>query len=291
MRPAPFSLETPQTLTEAVALIGDQGDDALILAGGQSLMPMLNMRIARPDRLIDLGGIAELRSITASDDELVIGSMTRHEELETSQPIAQTLGLLGYAAGFVGQPQTRSRGTLGGSLALGSSFSELCVCLLALDGSVHVESTRGSRRIEGTELFSSYLETHLAEDEILTSVRYPTLARQVRWGFSELKFRGCDFPIVIAAAVLEMRGDLCTSARIAVGGASSTPIRVLDAETNLVGRPVDDEAIAHAAALSEAAAEPMHDLHAPADYRKRAAAIQVTSALRMAMNGRNSDEH
>jgi carbon-monoxide dehydrogenase medium subunit len=206
-------------------------------------------------------------------------------------PIAEKLGLLGHAAGFVGQPQTRSRGTVGGSLALGSSFSELCVCLLALDGSVQVESTRGSRRIEGTELFASYLETHLAEDEILTAVRYPTSSRPVRWGFSELKFRGCDFPIVIAAVVLGMDGDICTSARIAVGGTSSTPTRVLDAETDLVGRRVDDEAIAHAAGLAEAAADPMHDLHAPADYRKRAAAVQVTRALRMAMNGRDGNDH
>lgn len=291
MRPAPFSLEMPQTLAEAVSLLGDLRDDALVLAGGQSLMPMLNMRIARPDRLIDLGGISELRSISASDDELVVGAMTRHEELETSVPIAQKLGLLAHAAGFVGQPQTRSRGTLGGSLALGSSFSELCVCLLALDGSVQVESIRGSRRIEGTELFASYLETHLAEDEILTSVRYQISDRPVRWGFSELKFRGCDFPIVIAAVVLGMHGEICTSARIAVGGASSTPIRVLDAEKALVGRPVDGAAISHVAGLAEAAADPMNDLHAPADYRKRAAAVQVTRALRMAMNGGTGNEH
>jgi carbon-monoxide dehydrogenase medium subunit len=290
MRPAPFALEMPQTLAEAVALLADHGDDALVLAGGQSLMPMLNMRIARPDRLIDLGGISELRSITASDDEVLIGSMTRHEELEISESIAHTLGLLGHAAGFVGQPQTRSRGTLGGSLALGSSFSELCVCLLALGGSVLVESIRGSRGIEGVDLFTEYLGTSIAEDEILTTIRYPSLDRQVRWGFSELKFRGCDFPIVIAAVVLEMSGDVCTSARIAVGGASSTPIRVPDAERDLIGRPVDESAIAHSAALVEAAADPMHDLHAPADYRKRAAAVQVTRALRMAMNGRNGND-
>lgn len=291
MRPAPFSLEMPQTLAEAVVLLGDRGDDALVLAGGQSLMPMLNMRIARPDRLIDLGGVAELRSITAAGDELVIGSMTRHEELETSEPIARRLGLLGHAAGFVGQPQTRSRGTLGGSLALGSSFSELCVCLLALGGSILVESIRGARRIDGVDLFTEYLGTSIAEDEILTAVHFPGLGQQVRWGFSELKFRGCDFPIVIAAVVLEMDGDICTSARIAVGGASSTPIRVRAAETDLPGRPVDEAAIAHVAALAEASADPMHDLHAPADYRKRAAAVQVTRALRMAVNGRNGNVH
>jgi carbon-monoxide dehydrogenase medium subunit len=285
VRPAPFSLEMPQTLTDAVALLGDQGDDALVLAGGQSLMPMLNMRIARPDRLIDLGGIAELRSISISDEEVVIGAMTRHEELETSKPVARELGLLTHAAGFVGQPQTRSRGTLGGSLALGSSFSELCVCLLALGGSVLVESIRGSRLIDGADLFTEYLGTSIAEDEILTAVHYPTPGRQVRWGFSELKFRGCDFPIVIAAAVLQMAGDTCTSARIAVGGASSTPIRVHAAENDLTGRSVDAAAIAHAAALAEAAADPMNDLHAPADYRKRATAIQVTRALQMAMKG------
>jgi CO/xanthine dehydrogenase FAD-binding subunit len=277
----------PQALSEAVDLLADQGDEALILAGGQSLMPMLNMRIARPDRLIDLGGIEELRSITTSTNELVVGSMTRHEELETAALIAQGWPLISHAAGFVGQPQTRSRGTLGGSLALGSSFSELCVCLLALGGSVLVESQRGPRRIDGTDLFTEYLGTSLEEDEVLVEVRFPGMGHNTRWGFSELKFRGCDFPIVIAAAVLEMHADVCTSARIALGGAASTPIRVPTAENDLVGRPVDEAAIRHVADLATASADPMHDLHAPADYRKRAAGVQVTRALRMAMSGRN----
>lgn len=284
MRPAPFALEMPQELSEAVALLGDQGDEALVLAGGQSLLPMLNMRIARPDRLIDLGGIAALRSIDFSADRVLIGSMTRHEELETSELVAQQLPLLGHAAGFVGQPQTRARGTLGGSLALASSFSELCVCLLALDGHVVVESVRGSRQVNGVDLFTDYLGTSLAEDEVLTEVHFPVPSPHVRWGFSELKFRGCDFPIVIAAVVLNLDGNVCTRARIALGGAAPTPIRVHAAEIDLVGRVVDEAAIRYVAALAEESASPMHDLHAPAAYRKRAAAVQVTRALRMAMD-------
>lgn len=284
MRPAPFALEMPHELGTAVDLLADQGDEAIVLAGGQTLIPLLNMRIARPDRLIDLGGISTLRSITCSAGELTIGSMTRQEEVETSPQVAQSCGLLGHAAAFVGQPQTRSRGTLGGSLALGSSFSELCVCLLALDGRVMAESIRGSRWIEGPDLFTGYLCTSLDADEILTQARFRELGSGVRWGFSELKFRGCDFPIVIAAVVLEFRGETCTSARIAVGGAASTPVRVEAAEIDLVGSRIDEAAIQHAAALVVAFADPMDDLHAPADYRKRAAAAQVTRALRMATN-------
>ena len=280
----------PEELHEAVNLLADRGDEALVLAGGQSLMPMLNMRIARPDRLIDLGGIAELRSINVSGTRVVIGAMTRHEELETSETIVQSLGLMAHAAGFVGQPQTRSRGTLGGSLALGSSFSELCVCLLALGGGVVVESLSGSRTINGVDLFTDYLGTSIAEDEILTAVHLAPIAPTARWGFSELKFRGCDFPIVIAAVVVELVGDVITSARIAVGGAASTPIRVRAAESDLLGQPLDEQAIQHVAALVEAEADPMHDLHAPADYRRRAAAVQVTRALHMARTGR-AHEH
>jgi CO/xanthine dehydrogenase FAD-binding subunit len=284
MRPAPFALEMPQDLSEALSLRADRGDEALVLAGGQTLIPLLNMRIARPDRIIDLGGIDSLRSITRSDGEVIIGAMTRQEEVEISPLVAQTCPLLGHAAAFVGQPQTRSRGTLGGSLALGSAFSELCVCLLALDGQVRVESTRGARWIDGPDLFEDYLCTTLAEDEILTQACFREIDSDTRWGFSELKFRGCDFPIVIAAAILAFNGETCVGARIAVGGAASTPIRVEAAEAVLVGRWVDEEAIRDASALAERFADPMDDLHAPAGYRKRATAVQVAQALRMAVS-------
>jgi carbon-monoxide dehydrogenase medium subunit len=283
MRPAPFSLEMPSTLREAVESVAeDGGDDVLVLAGGQSLIPMLNMRIARPDRLVDLGGVAELRSIAASGGDLVIGAMTRQEELETSDVVAQACGLIAHAVAFVGQPQTRSRGTLGGSLALGSTFSELCTCLLALNGRVGVQSLRGTRWIEAGALFEDYLTTSIAEDEILAEARIPGQAPDARWGFSELKFRGCDFPIVIAAVVLEFRGPTCVAARIAVGGAATTPMRMREAEAAVAGSTVDETAIREAASLAEQTAEPMSDLHAPADYRRRAVAVQVRRALRMA---------
>ena len=283
MRPAPFELDTPQELGEALTLVQDRGDDAVLLAGGQTLIPLLNMRVVRPDRIVDLGGVQSLRSITRTDTEISVGAMTRQEDVQTSPDVRQMVPLLAHAAGFVGQPQTRSRGTLGGSLALSSSFSELCVCLLALSGRVRADSVRGSRWLDGQDLFADYLTNSLDDDEILTEARFAEIGPGARWGFSELKFRGCDFPIVIAAVVLAFDGDLCTGARIALGGAASTPTRVESAERDLLGRPVDAEAIEHVAAAAERSADPFDDLHAPAGYRRHAAAVQLTQAMRMAM--------
>jgi CO/xanthine dehydrogenase FAD-binding subunit len=275
-------MDTPTELSEALALMEDRGDQALVLAGGQTLIPLLNMRIARPDRIVDLGGISSLCSIELAGDEVSIGAMTRQAELERSSAVTLQLPLLAHAAGFVGQPHTRSRGTLGGSLALSSSFSELCVCLLALGGRVRAQSSRRQRWIGGTELFADYLQSSLDEDEILTEARFPTMDSRTRWGFGELKFRGCDFPIVIAAVVLQFDGDTCSRARIAVGGAASTPIRIAQAEDDLRGHQIDEEAIAHAVSVVEMAADPFDDLHAPAVYRRRTAGLQVAQALRMA---------
>jgi CO/xanthine dehydrogenase FAD-binding subunit len=240
------------------------------------------MRIAQPDRIVDLSGVTSLRSMSVGEGEVAIGAMTRQEELEHASLVAAQVPLLAYAAGFVGQPQTRSRGTLGGSLALSSSFSELCVCLLALNGRIHAQSSHAQRWVEGTDLFAGYLTNSLEEDEILTEARFPVMSPDLGWGFSELKFRACDFPIVIAAVILRLAGDVCQEARIAVGGAANTPMRVADAEADLVGQRVDEEAIAHAASIVKAAADPFDDLHAPAAYRRSAAAVQVAQALRMA---------
>jgi carbon-monoxide dehydrogenase medium subunit len=285
MRPAPFELDTPSELSEALTLVEDRGDDAVLLAGGQTLIPLLNMRIARPDRIVDLGGVSSLRSIALIEQEVAIGAMTRQEDVERSSVVCSAAPLLAHAAGFVGQPQTRSRGTLGGSLALSSSFAELCVCLLALNGRIRAESTRGARWVDGPDLFADYLTNSLDEDEILTEARFAQMGADLRWGFSELKFRGCDFPIVIATVVLRFDHDVCSEARIAVGGAASTPTRVPRAEADLTGRRIDSAAIAHAASVAEEGADPFDDLHAPAHYRRRAAAVQVSQAMQMAMSG------
>jgi carbon-monoxide dehydrogenase medium subunit len=283
VRPVAFELEVPDTLEEALSLVGQHGDEATVLAGGQTLIPLLNMRIVRPDRVIDLSAVRALEGISSDDDEVVVGAMTRQAALQTSDVVARDLPLLRHVAGFVGQVQTRSRGTVGGSVALGSAVGELCVTLVALGGRVKVERTGSSRLVGAEAFFEDYLTTAIESTELVTEVRFPRVEPSVRWGFSELKLRGCDFPIVVVAAVVRLDGGMtCAEARVGVGGIAPTPVRIAAVESSLVGGRLDDEAIRRAAALIPDHVDPAGDLHAPAEYRTRVAVAEVERALRMA---------
>ena len=285
MRPAPFVLEMPTELDQALDLLADGVEDTVLLAGGQTLIPLLTMRLSRPERVIDLGGIAALAGIREDAGEIAVGAMTRQMQLETSELVARCSPLLSYVTQFVGQPQTRSRGTVGGSIALGSAYSELCVALLATDGRVLVRGREHVRWIEAGQLFQHYFTTSLSTDEVLTEVRFPILPPEDRWGFSELKLRACDFPVVVALVVITFQGDTCVRARLALGGAAVTPVRIEPAEDLLVGGPLDEHQIRRAAALAGELATPADDLHAPAAYRRRATVVEVARALRMAAAG------
>jgi CO/xanthine dehydrogenase FAD-binding subunit len=286
MRPAPFALVSPQTLNEVIELADQQDVDTVLLAGGQTLIPLMNMRIVRPDRVIDLSGVSELSGISVTGEDVVVSAMTRQAELRAPS-VLQASPLLHYVTRFVGQVQTRSRGTVGGSIALGSSVGELCVTLLALDGRLRVDRPDGPRWIESANFFIDYLTTAIGPGEILTEVRFPTLGDSARWGFSELKLRACDFPIVVAVAILQFDGDACTDARIAMGGVDAIPVRVAAAELELVGGPVAEGDVQRAAARLEEDISPGGDLHASADYRRRVASSQLVRALRMAMSSRS----
>lgn len=285
MRPAPFALEQPEEIEEVLRLLDTHGDDATLLAGGQTLIPLLNMRIARPDVLIDLDRVSGLQSFALDDGEVAIGAMTRQADLETSPVLEQACPLVRHLARFIGQPQTRSRGTVGGSIALGSTVAELCVALLALGGRVRVRRSTGERWIESEDLFAGYLTTSLDPGEVVIEIRFPIIPKGVWWGFSELKLRACDFPIVVAAAVVTMEGGTCVEARIAVGGLDATPVRVETAEAELVGAELNEDVLRRAAARTAEVARPMGDLHAPPWYRARVAGGQVLAALRMTEAG------
>jgi carbon-monoxide dehydrogenase medium subunit len=281
MRPVAFSLSMPSRVDEALDAL-DESPDTVLLAGGQTLTPLLNMRVVRPERIVDLGGIASLRGISVDGSDLVFGSMTRQAALET--PIVRSnCPLMVHLAPHIGQPHTRSMGTVGGSIALGSSVSQLCVALLALEGRVQVESRAGERWIQAADLFTGYLSTAIAVGEILTEIRVPVLAPQSGWGFGEVKFRGCDFPILVAVAVIEVRDGECVSARLAVGGVASSAIRLKAVEAELVGRPLDARAIARASEAARAAVSPSGDLRASAEYRRRGLGFQVTAVIRQAV--------
>jgi CO/xanthine dehydrogenase FAD-binding subunit len=283
LRPVDFRLDAPQSLEEALRLVGEQGDEAVVLAGGQTLIPLLNMRIARPDRVIDLSGVQSLDGITVETSELAVGAMTRQARLQTSEAVREQLPLLRYVVGFVGQVQTRSRGTVGGSVALGSSVAELCVTLLALEGRVKLERSDFSRWEPADAFFLDYLTTSLRPGELLTEVRFPKLGASTRWGFSELKFRGCDFPIVVVVVLLTFDGRRCSEARVAAGGLASTPIRLQAVESALVGTEVDDTTISRAAASAMDEVTPPSDLHAPSSYRSLVAVSEIERAIHRAV--------
>lgn len=278
MKSSPFRYHAPQSIGEAVSLLSTL-DNARLLAGGQSLMPMMNLRVAAPDHLIDLGRIAELTGIEAQDGGLSIGAMTSQRAIERSSLVASLCPLLSEAISHVGHQQTRNRGTIGGSLCHLDPGAELPVAAAALDAELEVASPRGTRRLHFAEFSADYLTSTLAANEILTCIILPRLPVRTGSAFIEFNRRPADFAIVSVASILTLdeRGKIET-ARIAVGGASYKPLRLTDVEAHLRSRMPDAETIAQAAGL--AATLPCDgDDQYPADYRQDVLQALVTRAL------------
>ncbi len=291
MRPPPFEFYAPTDLGEALTLSDQLGQEATFLAGGQTLLPLLNMRLIRPPHIIDLNRLAALSFIDAGRGGLRIGAMTRQYQIEQSAEVRQRCPLLAHAMPFVGHAQTRSRGTLGGSLAFASPVAEMSVVLLALGADVRCVSSSGARSVPIDEFFVDYLTSALQPDELLTEVIVQTEMDHMVWGFSELKLRSCDFPIVVAAVVLTLDdSSRCTQARIAVGGAALTPIRMRKVETELEGRVLSADLLQLAVSAAPAEAlDPTDDVRASAVYRRAMVPLQIRQALTMALDSK--DDH
>ena len=240
MKPPPFEYELPGSLDEALALLGDE---ARALAGGQSLVPLLNFRLARPERLVDINGLAELDYLRRHEEVLHIGALTRQATLERSQPVAEHWPLLTEAVRLVGHPQIRSRGTVGGSVAHADPTAELPVALAALDARFHVRSTRGARAIGVGELFVGPLMTALEPDELLVEIEVPPLPESAGTAFVEHARTHGDFALAGAAVVV----DPGRRAAIALMGAGPVPVRAGEAESALAGGAEAREAAALAA--------------------------------------------
>ncbi|HYF77872.1 MAG TPA: xanthine dehydrogenase family protein subunit M [Symbiobacteriaceae bacterium] len=284
MKPAPFDYHAPATLAEAIALLREHGDAAKLLAGGQSLVPMLNMRLARPGVLIDLNRVAGLSDVRQEGDTLVIGAMTRHAEVERSALVARLQPLLTEAMAQVGHIQIRNRGTIGGSLVHADPSAELPAVLVALDGSVRVAGPGGEREIAAADLFLMYFTTSLQADEVLTEVRLPVLPAQTGWAFEEVARRHGDFALVGVAVTLTLDEEGGISAgRIALTGVGMTPVRAASAEARLAGRPPTPEVFAEAASAVRDEIEPDTDIHATADFRRHLAGVLTERALGRAL--------
>jgi carbon-monoxide dehydrogenase medium subunit len=280
VKPAPFEYVRAQTLTEALAALDA---DSKVLAGGQSLVPMLNLRLVRPARVVDINGLAELAGIRArADGGLDIGALTRHQELLSAPLVRDRAPLLAAAAAHVGHRAIRNRGTVGGSLAHADPAAELPAALLALQARVVIAGSTGRRRRLLDEFFLGPLTTVLAPEELLVGIEVPD-ARHVGWGFAELARRPGDFALAGVAAVLAPDGRRCGGARLVAFGAADRPLRLAAAERAIVDAPLDGGLGARARAAARADCRPVDDVHASAEYRTHLVGVLVEQAVREAV--------
>jgi len=289
LKPAPFTYLRADSLDEAVGALADYGPEAKILAGGQSLAPLMNLRLATPEVLVDLNRVSELEGI-AVDGNVEIGAITRQIAVERSAAVAAAAPLVVEALRHVGHPAVRSRGTLGGTVAHADPSAEIPAVLLALGGEVVARGPGGERTIAAEDLFVTYFTTTLEDTEVLTTVRVPAASAGMRFGFAELSRRHGDFALAGVAVSAEVDEDgVCRSARIALFGVADRPLRAQGAEECVVGRPLGDPGALREAELATAdGLEPRTDVHASSRYRRDVAGVLVRRALAQAAAGEGS---
>jgi carbon-monoxide dehydrogenase medium subunit len=282
MKPPRFEYHAPATVDEAVSLLARYGGDAKPLAGGQSLMPLLNFRLTRPAAIVDLNRIDALAYIRETDGRVALGAMTRQRTIEFSPVVGRRLPLLREATRWVGHLPIRSRGTIGGSLAHADPSAEYPAVLTALEGEVVARGPRGERVLGADALFETYLTTRLEPDELLVEVRLPAMPEGAGYAFEEFARRHGDFAIVGVAAVVVLDGQRCVRARLATAGAGAVPLRLRAAEEALERDGVGDGVIEAAARRAAESVHPDSDLHASADYRRHLTGVLAARALRRA---------
>jgi CO/xanthine dehydrogenase FAD-binding subunit len=280
MKPAPFEYDDPQTVDEALDLLARHGEECKVLAGGQSLVPLMNFRLARPARLLDINGVSELSGIKREGGTLQLGAMTRHSEVERSNVIAESWPLLHEAIGWVGHAQIRNRGTVGGSVAHADPAAELPAAFAALDARFHLRSKRGSRVLGWQQFFVAEFTTALAADELVTSVQVPAQDQATGSAFMEFARRHGDFALGGAAVTVRLSRDgRCERATIALLSAGPAPVRAAVAEDQLRGAILDESAIQAAAAEAVRGLHPTSDLHGGTEYRVRLLRTMAERAL------------
>jgi aerobic carbon-monoxide dehydrogenase medium subunit len=274
--------EAPRTVAEALELLAEHQDEANVLAGGQSLIPLLALRLARPTVLVDINGIAGLSGVSATDGWVAIGAMTREYVAEDSGTVAGAVPLLAAALPLVGHEAIRSRGTIGGSLAHADPAAELPAVARALDAEFVVRGPSGERVVPAAEWFQGYLTTSRRPDELLVEVRFPAAGPGTGTSFQEVARRNGDFAIVGLAVSLTLSGGVISDARLAFAGLSDLPVRAAGAEDLLTGERPAAELFDAAARRATSDIDPPADLHGSSDYRKKVAAALVRRGLRAA---------
>jgi aerobic carbon-monoxide dehydrogenase medium subunit len=282
--PAPFDYVAPDTVEEALARLIDHGDDAKVIAGGQSLLPVMRMRLNAPELVIDLGRIESLRGIRDEGDALVVGAMTTYQALLDDPSVHTDLLLLAKAAETIADPQIRHRGTVGGALAHADPAGDLGAAALALGASFTILGGSGTRSVAAEDFFTGLFETAVAEDELLTEIRFP---KHAGWGAHYEKFVRVSHQwsiVAVAATVLASEGTI-REARIGLTNMGDRPLRARSVEQALVGRPATEDAVREAAATAAEGTDPPSDLNGDADYRRSIAPVLTRRAVLAAAGG------
>jgi carbon-monoxide dehydrogenase medium subunit len=283
LKPPPFKYVSVASVAEAVSALAAGAGEAKLLAGGQSLVPMLNFRLLAPEFLVDINRIPGLDAIReVPDGGLRIGALARHHALETSALVAERFPVLAAAMRHVAHLAVRNRGSIGGSLAHGDPAAELPLLALLLGARITAVGIDGNRQIDATDFFEGALTTALTETEVVTEITLPALPPGTGWGFEEVARRSGDFALAAVAATLTRAGEAVGEARLAVTGAGETPLRIITAENLLKGKVPDPEAIESAATLARDSVQPNDDLHASADYRRHLVGVLSQRALNAA---------
>jgi len=287
MKLPPVEYEAPTTVAGAIDVLTEYLDEASVLAGGQSLIPLLALRLARPAVLVDVNGVDELSGVSTTDGWVAIGAMTREYVAEKSGTVADSVPLLAAALPLIGHEAIRSRGTIGGSLAHADPAAELPAVAMALDAEFVVRGPAGERVIPAAQWFEGYLTTSRRPDELLVEVRFPAARPGTGVSFQEVARRHGDFAIVGLATSLVLSGEVISDARLAFAGVSDVPVRASAAEDLLVGERPSTELFDEAARRATEDLDPPGDLHGSSDYRKTVAAAVVRRGLRAAADSAN----
>ena len=284
MIPAPFDYVAPTSVAEALSVLAEAGDDAKVMAGGQSLLPILRMRLNAPDKVIDLGRIEELRGVREEGDHVVIGAMTTYADVLASDLVRQHAGVLTDAIEEVADPQIRHRGTVGGALVHADPAGDVGAPVLALDAELVVTGPGGERTVPATEFFRDLFETAVGEGELLTAIRIP---KHTGWGSRYEKFVRVahQWSIVAVAATVRVDGGTIAEARIGLTNKGSTPLRATAVEQALVGKEATEDAVREACAAAAEGTNPPSDLNGDSDYRKHLATVLTRRAVLAAAGG------
>ena len=287
MKPAKFNYHSPTSIDEALTILERYQGDARPLAGGQSLVPMMNFRLAMPAAIVDLNRIPGLAGIEEADGVVRIGAMARQRQIEFAPLLREKLPLLNEAMRWVGHLPTRTRGTIGGSIAHADPSAEIPMVLQALAGEITARGPQGERRVEAPDLFTAPLTTSLMPDEILTEVRFPVMPPGAVYAIEEFARRKGDFAIAAIAVMLVRDGERCTTARLATAGIGPIPVRLREAEAMLEERGLGEAAMAAAAEKAAELVEPMSDQNGSAEFRRHLTAVLTRRAVQKAMKDKD----